>query len=60
LLAAFLPFEGLPGGLTVATGDVNGDGFSDLFVAPAGFPLYAVFSGRDLSFLGLAGGVFVG
>jgi hypothetical protein len=57
-LAAFLPFGGLPIGVTVAARDENGDGFADLFVAPVGFPLSAVFSGRDRSFLGVVGASF--
>jgi hypothetical protein len=59
-LAAFLPFGATP--VRVDARDVNGDGRADLFVAPGTLPVYAVFSGRDRSFLGigLAGGVFVG
>ena len=36
--------------------------FADLFVGPIGFPLDAVFSGRDRTVLGfgLPGGVFLG
>ena len=59
-LAAFLPFGPLPVGVIVAAGDANGDRFADLFVAPIGFPLNAVFSGRDRAFLGLAAGAFIG
>jgi hypothetical protein len=51
-LAAFMPFGALPGGVHVAVGNANGDGFADIFVAPTVFPLYAVFSGRDRTFLG--------
>lgn len=61
-LAAFLPFGAAPVGARVASGNADGDWHADLFVAPAGVPLYAVFSGRDRAFLGLglAGGTFVG
>lgn len=62
LMTAFFALPGFPGGLSLAVGDPNRDGFADVFVGPAGFGLYAVFSGRDNSFLGIgnAGGVFVG
>lgn len=61
-LAAFLPFGAAPVGARVASGNADGDRHADLFVAPAGLPLYAVFSGRDRAFLGVgsAGGAFVG
>lgn len=59
-LAAFMPLGATP--IRVTASDVNGDGYADLFVAPATFPLYGVFSGRDRAFLGigLAGGTLVG
>ncbi|MBN9120535.1 MAG: hypothetical protein J0I06_15515 [Planctomycetes bacterium] len=61
-LTSFLPFGALSVGVGVTAGDADGDGFADIFVAPVGFPLYAVFSGRDRSFLGFgpAGGDLVG
>jgi hypothetical protein len=45
----------------VAASDADGDGFADIFVGPfLSLPIFGVFSGRDQSFLGLAGGVFTG
>jgi hypothetical protein len=59
-LVALRPFGSV--GVLVAASDANRDGFADLFVALAGFPLFAVLSGRDQSLLGLGlpGGVFLG
>src|SRR5262249_53443418 len=67
--ASFLAFPGYAGGVFVASGDVNGDGFADVGVggdagAPGGH--VQVFSGKDdsllqsfLAFPGFAGGVRV-
>lgn len=65
----FDPFPGFTGGVRVAMGDVNGDGFWDYVVGagPGGPPLVGVYSGVDRSpihtFLAyepaFAGGVFV-
>jgi Domain of unknown function (DUF4394)/FG-GAP-like repeat len=50
-LLAFPP--GFADGVNVAAGDVNGDGFDDIIVAPEsrGFTLVRVFSGKDSSLL---------
>jgi hypothetical protein len=50
-LLAFPP--GFADGVNVAAGDVNGDGFDDIIVAPEsrGFTLVRVFSGKDSSVL---------
>ena len=55
LMTYFLTLPGFPGGLSLTVGDHNSDGFADVFVGPPGWGLYAVFSGRDHSFLGVAG-----
>jgi hypothetical protein len=71
LLGAFYAFDpGFRGGVSVAVGDVNGDGVPDIIVGagPGGVPVVAVYSGADLSPLrifepfapGFRGGVFVG
>jgi hypothetical protein len=41
------PFPGYTGGVQVATGDINGDGFNDLIVAPSGglAPTVKIFDG---------------
>ena len=52
VLGSFLPYGGSIGGVHVAVGDVNGDGYSDIVVAPASGVLpVEVFSGKDLSLL---------
>ncbi|MBI1914862.1 MAG: FG-GAP repeat protein, partial [Planctomycetes bacterium] len=54
ILGDFLPYgPSFTGGVTVAVGDVNGDGFADIATAPASGVLpVMIFSGRDLSLLG--------
>jgi hypothetical protein len=59
LMSVFFALPGFPGPLNLAISDANRDGFADVFVGPAGFPLFAVFSGRNQSFLGLADGSLV-
>ncbi|MBX9623380.1 MAG: FG-GAP-like repeat-containing protein [Gemmataceae bacterium] len=46
-----IPFPGFAGGVSVATGDVTGDGIADLLVGagPGGGPRVAVFNGLDAS-----------
>ncbi len=68
-LRSFFAFDGFTGGVTVAAGDVNSDGISDIIVgagpgAPGGH--VKVFDGRSLAELasffaygGFSGGVFV-
>jgi streptogramin lyase len=54
LLHFFLPFPaGFKAGVTLASDDVNGDGFADIIVAPTtgGPPLVEAFSGKDGSVL---------
>jgi hypothetical protein len=70
LLQSFTAYDPrFPGGVRVAAGDTNGDGFADIITAagPGGGPHVKVFSGRDNSVLQsffaypstFAGGVFV-
>jgi hypothetical protein len=69
-LFSFVPFGGFTGGVRVAKGDVNGDGFADIIVAagPGGGPHVIVYDGVTgamiRSFMaynpGFTGGVFVG
>lgn len=63
---AFLPFPTFTGGVRVATGDVDGDGFDDLIAGAANSGHVRVFDGITLrplqsyfSFPGFTGGVFV-
>jgi hypothetical protein len=71
LLASFLAYApGFTGGVRVAGGDVNGDGFADIITGagPGGGPQVKVFDGHNLSNVlasffayapGFTGGVFV-
>lgn len=55
LVASLAPFGQTLGGLKVATGDVNNDGFVDVIVAGASGPLagqVVILSGKDFSTLG--------
>ncbi|WP_227255065.1 beta strand repeat-containing protein [Frigoriglobus tundricola] len=54
LVAQFQPFGAYAGGVKVAVGDVNGDGYSDLIVmaGPGALNgLVEIYSGRDLSLM---------
>jgi hypothetical protein len=42
----------LPGASNLMVADPTGAGYADIFVAPAKFPVFFVFSGRDNSFIG--------
>jgi hypothetical protein len=70
LIRSFFAFDpGFRGGVKVAAGDVNGDGFADIIVGagPGGGPNVKVFSGKDGSLLssffafdpGFTGGITV-
>ncbi|MBP3957086.1 autotransporter-associated beta strand repeat-containing protein [Gemmata sp. G18] len=50
---SFLAFDGFAGGVFVASGDVNGDGFADIVVAAdaGATPHVKVFSGKDGSLM---------
>lgn len=69
-LASFFPFDGFSGGISVAAGDVNNDGFADFVAAPDSTQAtnghVKVFDGRDgslvrsfFAFQGFQGGVNV-
>jgi len=51
VLAAFFAFPaGTPGGVRVAVGDINDDGYDDIVTAPGnGVPLISTFDGRALA-----------
>jgi hypothetical protein len=70
VIYSFMAYNpGFTGGVRVAAGDVNGDGFADIITGagPGGGPHVEVFSGKDLSVLqsfmaynvGFTGGVYV-
>ncbi|HEV8251509.1 MAG TPA: FG-GAP-like repeat-containing protein [Gaiellaceae bacterium] len=70
VVQSFLAYDpGFAGGVRVAAGDVNGDGFADIVTGagPTGAPLVKVFSGADGSLLSsflaydpaFTGGIFV-
>jgi hypothetical protein len=48
---SFVPYPGFPGGVYVATGDVDGDGFADVItgVGDTGAPHVQVFDGGELA-----------
>lgn len=46
-ISSFAPFAGWTGGVFVAAGDVNGDGYADLLAGQDGGSQVAVFSGRN-------------
>ena len=52
-VASFTPFAGWTGGLNIATGDVNKDGYSDFVVARDGAaaPVVNVYNGRTLGLI---------
>ena len=53
LLTSFFAVPGFQGGLSVASGDINGDRFADIIVGTAsGIGVVGIFSGRDQSLLG--------
>jgi hypothetical protein len=66
---SFFAYSGFTGGVSVAAGDINGDGRADIITGagPGGGPHVKVFSGADLSLLrsffpyatSFTGGVFV-
>src|SRR5262249_6474042 len=67
LIRSFLAYPGFTGGVTVAAGDVNGDGFADLITGASANGHVKVFDGQTgevlrsfLAYPGFPGGVFVG
>lgn len=52
-VASFAPFAGWTGGLNIATGDVNKDGYSDFVVARDGgsLPVVNVYNGKTLGLI---------
>jgi hypothetical protein len=69
VITSFLPYGSFVGGVRVAMGDVNGDGFPDIITAPGpgGGPHIRVFDGRSFNVIkeflaydaAFTGGVFV-